>query len=96
MMWTVIQWTQVLTGVRFAILSGPWRFLPHGVGQCFFLFASDFLADSELKFEIANTLHGAIATPICATFADYVSALPVWEHDVIAHATGDYLFFIAA
>ena len=29
MMWTLIQWTQVTAGVGFAILTEPWRHIPH-------------------------------------------------------------------
>jgi hypothetical protein len=32
----------------------------------------------------------AIRTPIGATFADYVTTLPLWERHLIAHATGDF------
>ena len=51
---TVIQWTQVTTGVGFAILSERWRSLPQTDGQ-WFSSLCDFLADSECTVEIANT-----------------------------------------
>jgi hypothetical protein len=54
MVWTAIQWIQVIAGVGFALLAEPWSFLIHAVGQCFSSLR-DFLADSECTIEIANT-----------------------------------------
>jgi hypothetical protein len=50
----LIQWTQVTVGVGFAILTEPWRSLPHSVGQ-WLPSLCEFLADSECTIEIANT-----------------------------------------
>jgi hypothetical protein len=50
----LIQWTQVTVGVGFAILTEPWRSLPHSVGQ-WLPSLCEFLADSECRIEIANT-----------------------------------------
>jgi hypothetical protein len=33
--------------------------------------------------------HDAVRAPINATFADYVTNLPLWERDLLAHATED-------
>jgi hypothetical protein len=35
-------------------------------------------------------VHDAARVPICATFADYVAILPLWERDLLAHATEVY------
>jgi hypothetical protein len=53
-MWTAIQWNQVTAGVGFAILTGPWRSLPHVVGQ-WIPSLCEFLASSECTINIANT-----------------------------------------
>ena len=52
--WISLQWAQVTAGVGFDILREPDRFLPHMVGK-WFLSLRDFLADSELTLEIADT-----------------------------------------
>jgi hypothetical protein len=31
--------------------------------------------------------HNAVRAPINATFADYVATVPLWERDLLAHAT---------
>ena len=53
-MWISLQWAQVTAGVGFYLLGEPDRFLPHAVGK-WFLSLRDFLADSELTLEVANT-----------------------------------------
>jgi hypothetical protein len=37
----------------------------------------------------AEPLHDAIRTPICDAFSDYITTLPLWERDLIAHCSGD-------
>jgi hypothetical protein len=34
--------------------------------------------------------HDAVRSPINATFADYVATLPLWERDLLAHATEEH------
>jgi hypothetical protein len=34
--------------------------------------------------------HDAVRAPINPTFADYVAILPLWERDLLAHATEDH------
>jgi hypothetical protein len=34
--------------------------------------------------------HDTVRAPINATFADYVATLPLWERDLLAHATEDH------
>jgi hypothetical protein len=53
-MWTAIQWNKDTAGVGFAILTEPWRSLPHAVGQ-WIPSLCEFLASSECTIEIANT-----------------------------------------
>jgi hypothetical protein len=66
MMWTAIERNQVTAGVGFAILTEPWRSLPHAVGQRIPSLC-EFLASSECTIDIAYTytvctrrIHGRI------------------------------------
>jgi hypothetical protein len=54
MTWTAIKWNYVTAGVGFAILTEPWRSLPHAVGQ-WIPSLCEFLASSECTIDIANT-----------------------------------------
>jgi hypothetical protein len=55
MMWTAIQWNQVTAGVGFAILTEPWRSLPHAVGQWMDSLSLRIPCLLECTIDIANT-----------------------------------------
>jgi hypothetical protein len=38
----------------------------------------------------SEPVHDAIRSPICVTSADYIATIPLWERELLAHATKEF------